>query len=233
MDLALLSASELLALADEEVVPLAAEMAQACASRDDAGLRGAVAASFRVYQATTGTAGRSELLALAASVLVAMGAARRDVRLCQLPAATRVVRLSRTDFAAFRLGALRHVVFGLGTYSRPRTYEVLRLVESEGRRLTGCEALAEVTFVTEHPGEEHTPTFVVSVKPWRGAGTQSSDEAFALERRAAMDDLEAVLLKLDASCPVWNERGRLRALALRLLAKVRGMTVVEEPIAAE
>lgn len=233
MDLALLSASELLALADEEVVPLAAEMAQALVSREDAALRGAVAANFRMYQTTTGTGGRMELLALAASVLVAMGAARRDVRLCQVPAATRVVRLTREDFGAFRLGALRHVVFGLGTYDAPRLYGVLRLVEIDGGRATGREALAEVTFVSEHPGEDHTTTFVVSVKPWRGAGTQSSDEAVARERRAALDDLEAVLLKLDESCPEWTTKGRLRGAALRLLSRVRGMVVVEEPIAAE
>lgn len=232
MDLALLSAVELLALADEEVVPLAAEMAHAFSARGETALREIVTANYAAYQGTD-KGGRLELLGLAASALVAMGAARRDVRLCQLPAATRVVRLPRQDFAAFRLGALRHVVFGLGTYDAPRPYAVLRLLEMDGGRSTGREALAEVTFVSEHPGEGHTTTFVVSVKPWRGAGTQSSDEAVMLERRAALDDLEAVLLKLDAACPEGTAKGRLRAAALRLLSRVRDMTLVEEPIAAE
>jgi hypothetical protein len=231
MDLALLSAVELLAISDEEVVPLASEMAQVFASRGEGALRAVVLANHRCYQLAGGD-GREELVRLTASSLVALAAARPALKLRQLPSRTRVVRVDRRDLAAFRLGALRHVAFSIGLYDVPRAYDVVRLVELDGDKLTGADVLAEITYVTQHPGDVGT-TYVASVRPWRGAGTDGGEEAFLRGRRQALDELEELLLRLASVCQDGTVKGRLRGAALRVLERVRAATVVDEPVAAE
>ena len=61
---------------------------------------------------------------------------------------------------------------------------MLRLFESGETGRTGRDALAEVLYVTQFGG-----LYVVSVRPWRGAGTTSFEAALLQDRRDALREV--------------------------------------------
>ena len=229
MDLANISVAEIVAVADEEVAPLAAELARILAARG-AEPRETIPTYYRAVAMAAGDANRRELLQLAAAVLLALSTAKRVTTLVQR-SELRTVRLPREQFNAFRLGALRHLVFSKGLYDAPKIGNVIRILETDMGRASGVEALAEVTYALSHV-DDMGVTYSVSVRPWRGAGTEGEEIAFMRKRASAILDLEAVLIALVEATP-GTQQGKLRAAALRVLDHFRELTIVQPAMAAE
>lgn len=226
MDLSLVSAVELLGLADEDVIPLAAELADASSAASVQALAHRVSMLHDVYQRSPD---RSALVSLIAQALVLLVVHPRTVQLRQSPARTRPVVLTEEDFAAFRLGRLRAVTFRLELYEEPREGDVLRLLESGQNGRTGRDALAEVLYVVKHDG-----LYVVSVRPWRGAGTASFEAALLQDRRDALREVADGLRKLRMTCVDGTWASRMHEATLRSLERAMTITITtQEALAAE
>jgi hypothetical protein len=226
MDLALVSAVELLGLADEDVVPLAAQMADAAPWLTTDALVARVKTLHDDYQRRPTRPG---LVSFIAQALVLLIAHPRTTALRQSPERTRPIVLSTEDFAAFRLGRLRAVTFRVELYEEPREGDVLRLLESGETGRTGRDALAEVLYVTQLGG-----LYVVSVRPWRGAGTTSFEAALLQDRRDALREVALGLKLLRASCASDTHMERVCEATLRTLDRAMTLTLTtQEAIAAE
>jgi hypothetical protein len=232
-DLSLITATDLLALADEEVVPLAAEMARDMAHYDvDAkALIERLAAGYATIREVKVGNERDALVHLLAGALMVLSIAKRERRLYQTPDKTRPVKLPREDFLAFRVGRLRHVSFRLGTYHEPHEGDVLRLLETNDGVWTGRDALAEVLHVTL-PTDGDNPLFVASVRPWRGVGTESAEEALRAERERYLQDALTSIEALYESKGTDTYRVRVAANAIRTLMTIFKRSV-HPAIAAE
>lgn len=226
MDLSLVSAVELLGLVDEDVIPLAAELADVSRSASVQVLAHRVS---MVHDAYLRGPDRTALVSLIAQALVLLVAHPRTVQLRQLPARTRPLVLTGEDFAAFRLGRLRAVTFRLELYEEPREGDVLRLLESSETGRTGRDALAEVLYVTQSGG-----LYVVSVRPWRGAGTASFEAALLQDRRDALREVADGLERLRVMCTNDTYAERVCEATLRTLDRAMTLTLTtQEAIAAE
>jgi hypothetical protein len=206
MRLSTIGAPELLALADEEVVPMAADLAYSFRSMREEDL------AEQVRDLALGLRGASDaqgtFRVLAAAALTALAAVPGTTVLYQTPSSTRPVRLDSTDFEAFRYGRLRHAVLQEGTYGAPRDGDVVALLERRDGRLTGRDALAEVLHVTAVPAEKGA-FYVVSLRPWRGAGTDSAAQVVLDERRRLIEEVIRGLQKLRPLMPSETPAGRM------------------------
>lgn len=243
MDTSLCDANDLLALLDEEVLPLAAEMAASSAHLDVSSLRERLRSLHAIYHRTSPTGGssRTTLVDVIASATVLLAAVPRDVRLAQQPSDTRAVDLSEDDFRSFRLGRLRHATFRLGVYRVPKLCDVVRLLEVGPGGWTGRDVLAEVLHVSDllAGGES---LYVVSLRPWRGAGTASFEEAHLRERRTALLTVRAALERM-ARLPVVEHAGvdesmaqswrKLHSVALQAVAALLDSAGPARALAAE
>lgn len=227
MDLSLITAADLLALADEEVVPLAAEMARDMGhyQLDTDALIERLASGYAKVRETKVGNPRDALVHLLAGALMVLSTSPRERRLWQKPEKTRTVSVPQADFLAFRVGRLRHVTFRLGTYYEPTEGDVLRLLETNNGVWTGRDALAEVLYVTSLHGEDGQ-SFVVSVRPWRGAGTESFEETLLRERERMLDDALTLVESLYENANGTEKyRVRVAANAIRTLITLFKRTV--------
>lgn len=225
MDLALVSAVELLGLADEDVIPLAAEMADAHAN---ASMSVLVERVQMLHDVHARHPDRDSLVSLIAMALVLLVAHPRTVQLRQSPTRTRPVVLTAEDFAAFRLGRLRAVTFRTELYEEPREGDVLRLLESGDNGKTGRDALAEVLYVMQHG-----TLYVVSVRPWRGAGTASFEAALLQDRRDALCEVARGLKTLGRAA-MTLQMERVHEATTRSLERAMTLTITtQEAVAAE
>jgi hypothetical protein len=195
MLLSLLGAPELSSVCDEDVVPLAAEMAHTLRHLDPAKLPDHVA--FMARQFEEGVGDRREVLrTLVAVALAVLAGMPGTTALYQAPEKTRPVRVSDTEYEAFRRGRLRHVVFTRGTYEAPAEGDVLQLLERRASGLTRRCALAEVLFASEGRSANGERYYIVSVRPWRGAGTDSAAQLVLSERARILEDAAARLRRV-------------------------------------
>lgn len=180
MRLATVGAPELLALVDEDVVPLAADFAHAFRHMSEDRIYEQVHAFVADMECMTHR--QEGLRALAAAALTALAAIPGTTVLYQTPASTRGIRLSPADFTAFRLGKLRHALVAEDVYGKPAEGDVVRMLEKSGTCLTGRDALAEVLYVSPGPPGAGV-SYLLSLRPWRGAGTDSAAQALLDDRR--------------------------------------------------
>lgn len=229
MDLTTVRAPHLAQLADEEVVPLAADLARDLSSLDSTGQHQMLGRLFEVYQHSHHTR-RQTLLQLLAVGLAMLASLPRTARLSQTPANTRVTYLTVRAYASFLDGRRRHLVFQLGTWSPPREGEVVRVLERgpNGTGSSGHETFAEVLDVSECEGQ----SYVVSVRPWRGAGTESAEQGREDARREALSVAMDAVQRLTTVLQHGTTGARLANVASAALAK---LVAVDAPqaIAAE
>lgn len=232
MDLRTLTAIELGALAEEEVVPLAADLAPGFGDHTAADLRLIIARLHDGYQ-KSGAENRSvrtSLLQLLATLLAALAAGPRDTVLCQRQSNTRPVRLREYDFARFLIGRKRHVSFERGMWPTPHEGDVLRLLEVRGGKWTDRDVYAEITDL-----DQEGDLFIASVRPWRGAGTESLEQALVNARKKAIDDAADALCELLQKCGHGTVEARYARAALERVECLSEIVnpVRREPLAAE
>lgn len=209
MRLASVGAPELLALVDEEVVPLASEFAHSFRLLSEDKLVEQVrilAGDMRDVHDRQGA-----LRILAASALTALAAIPGTTVLYQTPSSTRPIRLSTEDFAAFRLGKFRAALVSTDVYGEPREGDVVRLLEKGSAGLTGRDALAEVVYVSPGPAGSE-PSYLLSLRPWRGAGTDSAAQAVLDDRQRFIEDVLRGLGELRDALDGDDERIRERRM---------------------
>ena len=229
MDLSTVRAPHLAQLADEEVVPLAADLARDLADLDSTGQHQMLGRLFEVYQHSHHTR-RQTLLQLLGAGLAILAALPRTARLAQTPAHTRVTYLTVRAYAAFMEGRRRHLVFQLGTWSTPREGDVVRVLERgpNGTGSSGHETFAEILDVSECEGQ----SYVVSVRPWRGAGTESAEQGREDARREALSVAVDAVERLTAVLQQGTTGSRLANIANAALAKLVSVDT-PQAIAAE
>jgi hypothetical protein len=191
-----IGAPELSAVADEDVVPLAAELAHSMRHMDHEGLVEQVTNLFERFARAPGREKRNALRSLVAASLAVLAALPGTTVLYQAPDRTRPIRISGEDYDSFRFGRLRHVVFPKGMYDDPEEGDVLQLLERKETGLTGRDALVEVLCVTRGTTPRGEPFFIASIRPWRGAGTDSAAQAVLSERHGILSDSVASLRRL-------------------------------------
>lgn len=207
MLLSTVGAPELAAIADEEVVPLAAGMAYALRNEDPSSLPARIVDMARSLELAVDK--REALCILLAAGLAAIAAIPGETHLFQAPVDTRPVRLPEDEFQAFRHGLLRHAVFQQETYPAPRRGHVVRLIEKNAAGLTGRDAFAEVLYVSTGASSNGKSYYVVSLRPWRGAGTDAAAQAVLAGRVDIIEQVIAAVQKLQTSYRIDDREGRV------------------------
>ncbi len=221
MKLKQVGAPELAAIADEEVVPLAAEIAHAYRLFDEAALVEQVVDLARNVGHIENK--REALAMLTAAGLASLAGLPGQTVLYQTPANTRPIRVSCEDFIAFRFGRLRSAIFTAETYGVPRAGDVVRILEKIEDHLTGRDAFAEILHVTTGNTAGGDPYYLVSIRPWRGAGTDSAAQAVLDERRRLLEQVMVGMGQLrEAFDPFSRETVCLNAM-LRSLARAMAL----------
>lgn len=236
MELSVVQAADLLALADEEIVPLAAEMARELApyeQLDTTALVERLTAGYQKMREVGSDGSRNALVHLLAGALMTLSIAPRDTVLRQRTERTRPISVTEEEFMAFRTGRLRHVSFCRDTFDAPSQGDVVRLLETNDRGWTGRDTFAEVLYVTIVVEDERNPLYVVSLRPWRGAGTGSFDAAHCHERAALLREaLSSVETLYGSTTGMDKQRVRVAANAIRKAITIFTSTV-HPAIAAE
>lgn len=232
MDLRSFTAVELGALSDQEVVPLAAELASDYGNQSLEGLVDIVNRLHEGFRRShdLNRGMRSSLLHLTATLLTVLAVGPRDVALSQVPAHTRSVRVSKVAFRRFQLGQKRAVAFKKETFTSPVEGDVLRLLEVSEQKWTGRDAFAEVLDV-----EMEGHFFLTSVRPWRGAGTASAEQAIVDQRRESLEGAEEALHHLLRITDPGTPEGKWAKQALWLVERAVEVScpAEREPVAAE
>lgn len=228
MKLSSLGAPELSALMDEQVIPMACQLAYTFRHQDPDTL------ARQVAEMADGLADAKDksdpLLFLVAAGLVALAAIPGGPVLFQAPDDTRSVRVSEDEYKAFREGQLRHVVVRGGTFNPPRTAEVIVLLERGAAGLTGRDALAEALYVsTAGVDRERKPLYVVSVRPWRGLGTDGPAQMVLDERQNLIREVAVAAAKLHGSPALGELERKVLAAMVRTLQRLSDLCGAPRP----
>lgn len=246
MDADLVGVPELGALADEDIVLRAAQFLRDFGGLSQEELVRQLEIRFELYRyAVVDTKfgfPRSAVGELAGAALALFAVTKRDIPLQQHPQKTRVVRLPEREYQAFVVGRKRHVAFRRGVFSEPHEGDVLRLLEIRDGRWTARETLAEVLHVSTGETISHDRVYIVSIRPWRGAGTASAEEAELSARRESLAVAQEATEKLSRMLETERPHGlngrelerRMARIILRALDKLVTLTLpMAQPMAAE
>lgn len=204
MDLNLVGAPELLALADEELVPCATQYAHEFSNRSEDELSELMVRLFELHRnaatATNKFTYPRHTLAQALGAGMALYASlRRDIPLHQPQAKTRMIRLREVDFQAVRQGRKRHVLFDPDVFGEPKEGDVIRLLElNREKKWTGRDLYVEILYISMPEDGSAFRMYVASIRPWRGAGTESAEQAELAARHEALQVAQTAAEKLSA-----------------------------------